>query len=127
MTILHTHPTGYVSFQCPGCNDKHCIPVEGPRAWGYNGNPDKPTFTPSILVTSGHYVPRHKPGDQCWCTWDKADQADFDDFKCTLCHSFVTDGRIQFLADCTHVLAGQTVDLPGWDDGLIEAVKEAMQ
>ena len=28
------------------------------------------------------------------------------------CHSFVTDGRIQFLADCTHPLAGQTVDLP---------------
>ena len=32
----------------------------------------------------------------------------------TVCHSFVTDGRIQFLADCTHALAGQTVDLPEW-------------
>ena len=30
----------------------------------------------------------------------------------TVCHSFVTDGRIQFLGDCTHSLAGQTVDLP---------------
>lgn len=29
-----------------------------------------------------------------------------------VCHSFVTDGRIQFLSDCTHSLAGQTVDLP---------------
>jgi hypothetical protein len=29
-----------------------------------------------------------------------------------VCHSFVTDGRIQFLSDCTHELAGQTVDLP---------------
>jgi hypothetical protein len=28
------------------------------------------------------------------------------------CHSFVTDGRIQFLSDSTHALAGQTVDLP---------------
>jgi len=33
-----------------------------------------------------------------------------------VCHSFVTDGRIQFLGDCTHTLAGQTVDLPDWTD-----------
>jgi hypothetical protein len=31
-----------------------------------------------------------------------------------VCHSFVTDGRIQFLNDCTHPLAGQTVDIPEW-------------
>jgi hypothetical protein len=31
-----------------------------------------------------------------------------------VCHSFVVDGRIQFLGDCTHHLAGQTVDLPPW-------------
>jgi len=30
----------------------------------------------------------------------------------SVCHSYVTDGRIQFLADCTHALAGLTVDLP---------------
>ena len=30
----------------------------------------------------------------------------------SVCHSFVTDGRIQFLADSNHALAGQTVDLP---------------
>jgi hypothetical protein len=29
-----------------------------------------------------------------------------------LCHSFVRDGRIEFLSDCTHSLAGQTVELP---------------
>ena len=28
---------------------------------------------------------------------------------------FVTDGNIQFLADCTHALAGQTVPMPDWD------------
>ena len=33
-------------------------------------------------------------------------------WTCKRCHSFVTDGRIQFLSDCTHALAGQTVDLP---------------
>lgn len=30
------------------------------------------------------------------------------------CHSFVTDGFIQFLADCKHAMAGQTVPLPAW-------------
>ena len=30
----------------------------------------------------------------------------------TYCHSFVTDGRIQYLDDCTHELRGQTIDLP---------------
>ena len=32
------------------------------------------------------------------------------------CHSFVTDGRIQFLTDSTHTLAGQTVPLPAWGE-----------
>lgn len=27
------------------------------------------------------------------------------------CHSFVRDGQIQFLSDCTHALAGKTVPL----------------
>jgi hypothetical protein len=33
-----------------------------------------------------------------------------------ICHSFITDGRIQFLGDCTHRLAGQTVPIPDWED-----------
>lgn len=28
------------------------------------------------------------------------------------CHSFVRDGKIQFLDDCSHKLAGRTVELP---------------
>ncbi|WP_366931121.1 hypothetical protein [Microbacterium sp.] len=28
------------------------------------------------------------------------------------CHSFVRDGRIEYLTDCTHPLAGGQVDLP---------------
>jgi hypothetical protein len=35
-----------------------------------------------------------------------------DERKTFVCHSFVTDGRIQYLGDCTHAMAGQTVDLP---------------
>jgi len=87
---------GSVFFDCPGCGWRHRVTVgdgPGPR-WGYNGNPDAPTFTPSVLVT-----------------YDGPD-ADQDGGHPAVCHSFVTDGRIQFLGDCTHALAGQTVDLP---------------
>ena len=83
----------------------------GPR-WSYNGNPDAPTFTPSVLVRSGHYAPGHT--GECWCTWETEEGEK--GFGCYICHSFVTNGKIQFLGDCTHALAGQTVDLGSWDD-----------
>lgn len=28
-----------------------------------------------------------------------------------ICHSFVRNGKIEFLSDCTHELAGKTVEL----------------
>lgn len=69
--------------------------ITGPR-WTFNGNYDRPTLSPSILAR-GALIPRQEPpGD-----WDGN----------AVCHSFVTDGRIQFLGDCTHALAGQTVEL----------------
>lgn len=89
-----------VIFRCPGCQDNHQISV---GTWTFNGDLERPTFTPSLLV-KGYGYPHgidpepgevQKPGP-------------------TVCHSFVTDGRIQFLGDCTHVLAGQTVELPEW-------------
>lgn len=86
---------GMVLFRCPGCGNAHQVGIEPPAAliWGFNGNGDAPTFTPSIFVNPPH---AHNPGRPS-------------------CHSFVTDGRIQFLSDCTHALAGQTVDLPDWN------------
>jgi hypothetical protein len=42
--------------------------------------------------------------------------ADDPEYKETLevCHSFVSEGVIQFLDDCTHSLVGQSVELPPW-------------
>jgi len=106
-------------FWCPGCNEAHQIKHgegAGPR-WGWNGSADKPTFTPSVRVTGGHYCPGFKPGDACWCTHNAEEVAEGREpsgFTCGICHTFVTDGRIQFLGDCTHALAGQTVDMPDW-------------
>jgi len=78
------------TFFCPGCNCDHGVWTSKKNKlgaiWSFNGNMDKPTFSPSLLISS--------PGRN-YC-----------------CHSFVTDGKIQFLSDCTHKLAGQTVELP---------------
>lgn len=30
------------------------------------------------------------------------------------CHSYLRDGQLEFLADCTHALAGKTIALPDW-------------
>jgi hypothetical protein len=112
---LRRTAAGDLAFWCPGCKEAHVIGVgagAGPR-WTYNGNPDAPTFTPSVLVTSGHYCPGADPS-ACWCAYRAQHPDDLDAFECSCCHSFVTDGRIQFLGDCTHALAGQTIDLPDW-------------
>lgn len=98
--ILRDVAGGGLMFWCPGCDGAHVIytgPGSGPR-WGYNGDPDAPTFTPSILVS---YNGR---------------DAGVDGAPPAVCHSYVTDGRIQFLADSTHALAGQTVDIPPFDE-----------
>lgn len=76
----------HIRFHCPGCNSSHVIIIEGEGAWGWNGSLEQPTFTPSVLV------------------WNSRPEL--------RCHSFVTDGKIQFLSDCFHALAGQTVELP---------------
>lgn len=85
-----------IFFECPGCQMLHGINVESdayPR-WTWNGSVDRPTFQPSVLV-------RYP-----WRLLESGEREQ------VTCHSFVTDGRIQFLDDCTHALAGQTVDLP---------------
>lgn len=97
-----------IRFRCPGCDSTHGINT---NLWTWNGDLERPTFTPSVLIRGNqwprdeypeYYKPQHPgvaPGED------------------TVCHSFVTDGRIQFLDDCTHVLAGQTIDLPPWREG----------
>ena len=80
----------YHMFYCPGCKCHHAIN----NSWQYNGNPDRPTISPSILC-NGTVKPF--PG-------------------MIRCHSFVKDGMIQFLSDCTHDLAGQTVEIPEWEE-----------
>lgn len=102
---------GVITFFCPGCKETHSIKTPG---WTFDGNAENPTFSPSVLVRSGHFAPGHKEGDSCWCTYNK--EHGTNDFECRRCHSFVRNGKIEFLGDCSHELRNQTVDLPEFRD-----------
>ena len=103
---------------CVGCDQEHIVYTKAfneQHVWGFNGNIENPTFTPSLLIRSGHFIPDFKSNERCWCTYnkeciDKGEEPS--SFECKICHSFITDGKIQYLSDCTHSLAGQTIDLP---------------
>lgn len=79
-------------FYCPGCGYTHPFEVDAPNGagWEWNGSMDRPTFTPSLLVAGT--IPEQR------------------------CHSVVSDGRIHFLSDSHHALAGKTVALPDWEE-----------
>lgn len=104
-----------IALWCPGCQYEredepgrfagglHMLPVarggsgsNEPRpTWGWNGDLVNVTLEPSILT-------RTTRGE---------DRAEF------VCHSFLRNAQWQFLGDCTHSLANQTVpmvELPDW-------------
>ena len=84
----HDDGTATYAFSCPGCGTPHAFN----DTWDVSGWPDSPTVSPSLLVT---YPPESGIGDRC--------------------HSLIRGGRIEFLSDCSHALAGQTVDLPEYE------------
>lgn len=102
-TKLRTLEGKLFAFWCPGCNESHHVN----SGWTFNGDGDRPTFYPSILVQGT----RRLTDDEATriLNGEKLEIPGF------VCHSFVRDGRIEFLSDCTHSLAGQTVDLPNFD------------
>ena len=84
------HEATHVGLDIPGPSGYIFLPVvlgnatrKGTGCWSWNGDTEKPTLKPSVRTRGGNF----------------------------LCHSFITDGKVQFLNDCTHELAGQTVDL----------------
>ena len=111
--ILRVIDGGRVAFFCPGCGEYHRIRIEGNEhpLWTFNGNYERPTFTPSILV-NGVQAELDESGE--W-TGEWIYGADGKPLP-QVCHSFVTDGQIQFLGDCTHSLGGQTVPIPDMKD-----------
>lgn len=105
----------HLHLWCPGCDDLHLISVRGddgsrPKVeWTWDGNLEAPTVTPSIKVggvqwpkASPFYKPQHRA---------RAKQP-------ICCHSHLTAGVWNFLADCTHALRGNVpmVELPEDDE-----------
>ncbi len=101
-------------FKCPGCTGWHSIRHNAPSGvnWEFNEDYDKPTISPSILVTGTELTDKGRSDLASWqiAGYPKTDCA-FETTP-TICHSYITDGKIQFLSDCTHGLSGLTVDLP---------------
>ena len=110
--VLRTMGDGLVGFWCPGCAEMHMINTEvtdrpHAPAWEFNGNHAAPTFSPSILVTG---VRRMTDPE-----YDRVMAGELIEPTPRVCHSFIRDGQIQFLSDCTHDLSGQTVPLKSMD------------
>lgn len=82
-------------FYCPACDTLHAFAIERPAGhepcWRFDGNEDAPTFWDSYLSYYTH--PETKK-------------------RVTLCHLHLKAGRISYLNDCPHRMAGQTIDLP---------------
>lgn len=79
----------HVALNIPGPTGVLHLPVilkgrrDGTGCWTWDGDTEAPTLRPSVL-TRNH------------------------EFRC---HSWINDGKARFLDDCSHELAGQTVDL----------------
>lgn len=78
--ILKKLNEDHYAFLCPGCNDIHVV---GPECV-FNGNYERPTFTPSFYDWDSHGV----------------------------CHLHITKGKLMYLPDSTHFLSEQTVPMP---------------
>lgn len=94
---------GLLRMHCRGCGFSHQVPVDtgGPGDWTWNASLEKPTLSPSL------HVHPHETFDD-----------DGNVVSTPRCHSFVRDGSWEYLNDCEHYLAGQTVPIPpiGGDD-----------
>jgi hypothetical protein len=87
-----------VTFWCPGCEEYHQIST---TKWEFNGDFEKPTFSPSYLTWLD---PNPEANVERKPEWEK--------FRLGFrCHSYIKDGVIQYLSDCTHKLAGKNVSM----------------
>lgn len=91
---------GRLIWWCAGCKGHHGVRVQGGPAplayaneptWTWNGREDLPTLSPSIRIQGPPQTP-NGPNP-------------------SMCHFHVVNGRIEYLADCTHAFAGAHVDM----------------
>jgi hypothetical protein len=80
-------------FWCPGCGHAHCYYTGAQEReshrWQFDGNTQKPTFSPSLL-----------------CRWNEGEPPIE-----KRCHLFVRNGMIEYCGDSSHSLAGKTIPM----------------
>lgn len=117
--VLRNVEVDGLAFWCAGCQQRHMIRYghgSGPR-WTWNGDVDKPVISPSILVTGRDFTPKGEADYEAWHAAGCQSPAPEFESADIVCHTFVgcngaQPGQIIYLSDCTHALAGQTIDLP---------------
>lgn len=83
---------GLLFHWCPACDARHPIyltPNEEGGVWTWDGNAERPTVKPSIMIRRQGLI----------------------------CHYYITDGYVQFCDDSTHMFAGVSVELPDFGRG----------
>jgi hypothetical protein len=88
MKLAKTIDNRYI-FYCEGCAMCHSFD----NRWNFNGDMEKPTFYPSLLVQMRNAIVNNIVANNY------------------VCNSFVREGKIEYLNDCSHKLAGNTVEL----------------
>lgn len=93
----------HVTLIIPGPSGRITLPViqHGTRAgtgcWTWNGSTEAPTLRPSVLTTGRNFL-----------GGEPTDKANWPEFRC---HTWINDGKAQFLDDCSHEHRGKTLDL----------------
>lgn len=98
-------------FFCPGCKCGHGVWTTKKNTvnavWTFNGNMEKPTFTPSLKITQTTHSPPVTPENM-----DQWKVSPWPQTEITyVCHSVITDGVINFCGDCSHELAGKSIPM----------------
>jgi len=93
----------HIQYKCPACG-WHDLPVKvivkENRSWEWNGDLEKPTITPSVRhFHNGMPAEGIKP----FC-----------------CHYYIRNGVFEFLPDCTHDKAGQTIPMTPYTDAEVK-------
>lgn len=84
--LKETKP-GVFEHWCPGCGKAHTLNVDSSnpgRVYLWNGNPDNPTFQPTVLLEEGDNI----------------------------CHYSIKSSYIHYTQKCTHKLKGKSIILP---------------
>lgn len=96
-------------FVCPACGNCHRIRARGSNPiWAITGVAENmPTASPSLMVRGTMPITDAEQAKiMCGEPFEPVPYR---------CHSYIKDGKIQYLGDCTHKFAGQTVDIPDFD------------